>query len=305
VRGPQTNQRTPSLLPNDATFRSSQQTPGPWSTFSTTASPEFSRRDGVVTTNSPFDAAPVTTSFFDPTRKPKTAQGEQTTTRRPFSDQSDRGLARPTSTPGLTREFTTPKTSPRKPSLGRGNQPFDTSRSGREQRFPGTENIDPHLQTVPEYAYIKQPISKVLDQPDLELEGKPVKFGIMKDAMDRVGLLDLAEGPGPVTMFCPTDDAFLSLNDEVLTKLQQNPNYLRNTMLRHIVNFDVPPESLKNNIVVPSYSGEPLIINVVQGGKVSLSLSLSSCPTFTLELLHCSLRRNLLLLPSHSVPSGS
>jgi len=179
----------------------------------------------------------------------------------------------------LTREFTTPKTSPRKPN------PFGTPRDGRDRNVPGPESSDPNLQTVPEYAYIKQPISKVLDQPDLELEGKPVKFGIMKDALDRVGLLDLAEGPGPVTMFCPTDDAFLGLSDDTVTKLQQNPSFLRNTMLRHIVNFDVPPEALKNNIVVPSYSGEPLIINVIAGGKVCW-------PTFSRDLSICNFTLN-------------
>ena len=275
----QQSSRVPSLINPDTSFRSqgtpdtsfrNQGTTGSsWSTF--TPSPDGRGRDGVPTTNSPFDAVnPVTTSFFDPTRKPKTGFVEPTTTRRPgFFDQDSRGFARPTTTPGLTREHTTPKTSPRKPSLGRSGQPTDRPTSG--------SNPDPNLQTAPEYAYIKQPISKVLDQPDLELEGKPVKFGIMKDALDRVGLLDLAEGPGPVTMFCPTDDAFLTLNDDVLTKLQQNPNYLRNTMLRHIVNFDVPPESLQNNIVVPSYSGEPLIINVVAGGKVCvISMNVSS-----------------------------
>lgn len=268
--GQQPTSRVPSLINPDTSFRSQETTGSTWSTF--TASPDGRGRDGVPTTNSPFDVVnPVTTSFFDPTRKPKTGFVQPTTTtRRPgFFDQDSRGLARPTTTPGLTREQTTPKTSPRKPSLGRSGQPTDRPTSGSDS--------DPTLRNSPDYAYIKQPISKVLDQPDLELEGKPVKFGIMKDALDRVGLLDLAEGPGPVTMFCPTDDAFMTLNDDVLTKLQQNPNFLRNTMLRHIVNFDVPPESLQNNIVVPSYSGEPLIINVVAGGKVCIiSMNVSS-----------------------------
>lgn len=239
---PSGQQKVPSLLPPDqAIYRSPQAgrgAPGSWNRFSTTP-PD--------TTSSPFEVTPLSPSFFDPTRKPKT--GRDGTTRRPFFEQ----------TPGLTREFSTPRT------------PAD-ARSRQQSTSPQTGATDPAgVQTVPEYAYIKQPISKVLDEPDLELEGKPVKFGIMKDALDRVGLLELTEGTSPVTIFCPTDDAFLTLDPETLTKMQQNPNYLRNTMLRHIVNFDVPPESLKNDIVIPSYSGEPLIINIASGGKVGIS----------------------------------
>lgn len=156
------------------------------------------------------------------------------------------------------------------------NNPFAKNRTGVEPNIrdksvlgPSDPSInDPDVQTVPEYAFVKQPINKVLDQPDLELDGKEVKFSIMKDALYRVGLLEIISGPGPVTLFTPSDDAFLSLPSETLSRLQQNPAFLRNTMLRHIVNFDVPPHLLKNNIVIPTYSGEPLIINVLNKGKV-------------------------------------
>jgi len=56
----------------------------------------------------------------------------------------------------------------------------------------------------------KQPISKVLDQPDLELEGKPVKFGILKDALDRVGLLELMSQSSTGHGLAPTDAGFPS-----------------------------------------------------------------------------------------------
>ena len=86
------------------------------------------------------------------------------------------------------------------------NNPFANNRTGPNIRDksvlgPNDPSInDPDIQTVPEYAYVKQPINKVLDQPDLELDGKQVKFTIMKDALYRVGLLDLISGPGPVTL---------------------------------------------------------------------------------------------------------
>ena len=240
-------------------------TQSPWNRFATSAP----NQGNTVPTFTPFDAITPdadfspSTSFFDPTRKPKDFPGLGTTPQpfdgqRPASASASKGRATP-STPALTREISGGKT-------GKGSSGRKTS--SLEPQASGTNANDPDFQRVPEYAYVKQPISKILDEPDLELEGKSVKFGIMKDALDRVGLLELASGPGPVTIFCPTDDAFMALPDDELIKLQQNPIHLRNTMLRHIVNFDVPPESLKNNMVIPSYSGEPLIINVVAGGKV-------------------------------------
>ena len=259
--------RVPSLVPSDGNQRPGatndaerRSSPDPWSRFTTVA--PINRREPTPQS-----------SFFDPTRRPKTGnQGrDATTTRKPFYSKnnaygtgtgaggSNKNPAfnpggRNPQTPGLTKEVTT--RSPGKESFSSNPQPVDV--------VPGP--VEPNAQAVPEYAYIKQPISKVLDQPDLELEGKPVKFGILKDALDRVGLLELMAQASPVTVFAPTDEAFLQLEPEILTRMQQNPNFLRNTMLRHIVNFDMPPDTLRNNIIVPSYSGEPLIVSVI--GKV-------------------------------------
>lgn len=258
------NNRVPSLVPREGVQRPAgsneaerRSSPDPWSRY-TTPSPSTRR-----------EPTPQT-SFFDPTRRPKSGnQGrDPNTTRKPFYSKNNAygdggvaaggvgknaGVRNPVTgqTPGLTKELTTGN--PNKEAFPNNPQPVDV--------IPG-----PVDEKIPEYAYIKQPISKVLDQPDLELEGKPVKFGILKDALDRVGLLELMSQASPVTVFAPTDEAFLQLDPDTLTRMQQNPNFLRNTMLRHIVNFDMPPDTLRNNIIVPSYSGEPLIVNVV--GKV-------------------------------------
>lgn len=255
--------------PGEAVPRTGESvTQSPWNRFATPPP----NQGNTVPTFTPFDAITPdadfspSTSFFDPTRKPKDSNFPGpigVTTPNPFigSRSGGSGKARTgPNTPALTREVATGSKTSGKGSSGRAKS--------LEPQASGTNNNDPDYQKVPEYAYVKQPISKILDEPDLELEGKSVKFGIMKDALDRVGLLELASGAGPVTIFCPTDDAFMALPDDELIKLQQNPIHLRNTMLRHIVNFDVPPESLKNNMVIPSYSGEPLIINIVAGGKV-------------------------------------
>lgn len=247
--------KRPAVSSNEAERRTGSS-PDPWSrypvTTTTTAAPGARRRDPNLTPQ----------SYFDPTRRPKSgnqAKDPAITTRKPFysknNPQAGGTAGRGTQTPGLTKEVTT--TGRSKENIA-NNQPVDV--------IPGT--VSPNVQTIPEYAYIKQPISKVLDQPDLELESKPVKFSILRDALDRVGLLELMSSASPVTVFAPTDEAFLQLHPDILTKMQQNPTFLRNTMLRHIVNFDMPPDTLRNNIIVPSYSGEPLIVNVV--GKVSL-----------------------------------
>lgn len=278
------DQKVPSLVPSDGTLRTGPRdqsgqnagnvpttSPAPWTRYTTPAARK--------------ETAPQT-SFFDPTRRPKTNREQPVapTTRKPFYNRNPNNNGAAGKSPGrnpqsqgqpqLTKEVTTrrPSKGPGAAAGGAGLADVDGYGNNNDPTqavdvIPGP--VDPKdPSSTPEYAYIKQPISSVLDQPDLELEGKPVKFGILKDALDRVGLLDLMSQETPVTIFAPTDEAFLNLDPDTLTRMQQNPSFLRNTMLRHIVNFDMPPDSLRNNIVVPAYSGEPLIMSVVAGQKV-------------------------------------
>lgn len=251
----------------------SRQTPT-WSRFnpSRTDATTLSNQSTKTVTKSitALNTPGLTPTYYDPTRRPKTSSSPAVKSSSPNVKGTSEGTSK---RPFFFSPFqtTTPIPPTTRVSFDQNSIFREPSNKPKDADQPIDSSSDANVQTVPEYAFVKQPINKVLDQPDLELDNKPVKFTIMKDAMYRTGLLDLISGPGPITLFTPTDDAFLSLPPETLNRMQQNPSYLRNTILRHVVNFDVPPNLLRNNIIIPSYSGEPLIMNVALGGKVSLS----------------------------------
>jgi uncharacterized surface protein with fasciclin (FAS1) repeats len=60
-------------------------------------------------------------------------------------------------------------------------------------------------------------------------------FKTLVSAIDKAGLADTLKGPGPFTMFAPTDEAFRKVPKEQLDSLLQNPEQLKQVLLYHVV----------------------------------------------------------------------
>jgi len=58
--------------------------------------------------------------------------------------------------------------------------------------------------------------------------------------------------------------------DGSLTELMNNPKDLRNFVARHLLNYNLPVQDLKNDAVLPTIGGDPLIVSVVLGGRMIL-----------------------------------
>lgn len=103
--------------------------------------------------------------------------------------------------------------------------------------------------------------------------GDPAEFTVLLAALDTAGLVDALNGPGPFTVFAPTDAAFGALLEELgitAEELLANPD-LGNILLYHVVSG----EFLAADVIelapvdVPTlFEGNDLSIAVVDGSVV-------------------------------------
>jgi uncharacterized surface protein with fasciclin (FAS1) repeats len=71
------------------------------------------------------------------------------------------------------------------------------------------------------------------------------QFNTLVTAVKAAGLVDALKGPGPYTVFAPTDAAFAKLGAATLNSLLANPDQLKSILLYHVVpgkvySFQVP-----------------------------------------------------------------
>jgi uncharacterized surface protein with fasciclin (FAS1) repeats len=89
-------------------------------------------------------------------------------------------------------------------------------------------------------------------------------FKTLAAALTAAGLIDALKGPGPFTVFAPTDEAFAKLpagTVEMLLK-PENKEKLKAILLYHVVNGKVPAKK------VVKLNGE--MVETLQGGKVTI-----------------------------------
>ena len=60
-------------------------------------------------------------------------------------------------------------------------------------------------------------------------------FTTLATALDKAGLVETLKGPGPFTVFAPTDDAFKALPAGALDGLLAKPDDLKDVLLYHVV----------------------------------------------------------------------
>ena len=94
-------------------------------------------------------------------------------------------------------------------------------------------------------------------------------FKTLVAAVQAAGLAETLQGPGPFTVFAPTDAAFAKLPDGTVTALLADKEKLASILTFHVVSGKVMAADLiKSNGATPkTVNGLPLDI-VVRGGKV-------------------------------------
>ncbi len=93
------------------------------------------------------------------------------------------------------------------------------------------------------------------------------KFNTLAAALAAAGLVDTLKGPGPFTVFAPTDAAFAKLPDGTLTDLlkPENKDKLKAILTYHVVAGKDMAKDVAGLTSVKTVNGKELTIKVVDG----------------------------------------
>jgi len=93
-------------------------------------------------------------------------------------------------------------------------------------------------------------------------------FSTLVTAVQAAGLVDTLKGPGPFTVFAPTDAAFAALPAGTLDALLADPEALAKVLTYHVVSGEVLAADVAPG-EVPSVEGSPITVTV-EGSTVKV-----------------------------------
>ncbi|MCH9686174.1 MAG: fasciclin domain-containing protein [Deltaproteobacteria bacterium] len=94
------------------------------------------------------------------------------------------------------------------------------------------------------------------------------QFQTLAAALDAANLVETLQGPGPFTVFAPTDEAFAKLPEGALDALLANPEQLEQVLLLHVVSGKVMAADVTGLSEATAMSGGTLPIDTSNGVKV-------------------------------------
>ena len=100
--------------------------------------------------------------------------------------------------------------------------------------------------------------------------GSAGSFKTLLAAATAAGLVETLQGPGPFTVFAPTDEAFAALPAGTLDGLLKDPEALKKILLYHVVSGAVTADKVVGLTSADSVEGAPIAI-AVKDGKVYLN----------------------------------
>jgi uncharacterized surface protein with fasciclin (FAS1) repeats len=90
-------------------------------------------------------------------------------------------------------------------------------------------------------------------------------FNTLVAAVKAAGLVDTLKGPGPFTVFAPTDDAFAKLPPGTVDALLKDPAKLKKILLYHVVSGKVMASAVVKMKTAKSVEGENIKIHAMGG----------------------------------------
>ena len=93
-------------------------------------------------------------------------------------------------------------------------------------------------------------------------------FKTLVTAVQKAGLVDTLKGPGPFTVFAPTDEAFAKVPKATLDGLLADPAKLAEVLKYHVVAGKVMAAQVKTG-AVPTVQGSKAKL-MAKGGKVTI-----------------------------------
>jgi len=93
-------------------------------------------------------------------------------------------------------------------------------------------------------------------------------FTSLAGALTRTGLVETLEGPGPFTVFAPTDEAFAALPEGTLDRLEMEGR-LKDVLLYHVVPGKLMASEVLSRSYLETVQGERLSITVKDGAPMA------------------------------------
>jgi uncharacterized surface protein with fasciclin (FAS1) repeats len=93
-------------------------------------------------------------------------------------------------------------------------------------------------------------------------------FKTLVEAVKAAGLVDALKGPGPLTVFAPTDEAFAKLPAGTVEGLLKNPSKLRTILKYHVVAGGVKAAEVVKLSSAKTLNGQSVSIDASSGVKV-------------------------------------
>ena len=94
---------------------------------------------------------------------------------------------------------------------------------------------------------------------------KAGQFSTLAKALTAAGLVDTLKGPGPFTVFAPTDEAFAMIPNEKLNALLADKAALTKVLTYHVVAGNVPASQVKSG-AVKTVQGQSLNVDASSAG---------------------------------------
>ena len=91
------------------------------------------------------------------------------------------------------------------------------------------------------------------------------QFNTLAKALTEAGLIDTLKGPGPFTVFAPTDAAFAKIPADQLQALLADKAALTKVLTYHVVSGAVMAKDVKSGSV-PTVEGQSLMLDVSSSG---------------------------------------
>lgn len=95
------------------------------------------------------------------------------------------------------------------------------------------------------------------------------KFNTLVTAVKAAGLAETLSGPGPFTVFAPTDEAFAKLPAGALDGLLKNPDQLKKVLLYHVVAGKVTAADVTKLSTAKTALGSSVAVDASNGVKIN------------------------------------
>jgi uncharacterized surface protein with fasciclin (FAS1) repeats len=130
------------------------------------------------------------------------------------------------------------------------------------------------------------PESEMAEMDIVETAVAAGEFTTLVELVQQAGLADELSGPGPLTVFAPTDEAFAAVPAETLAALAEDPEQLRRVLLYHVVDGAVTSDQVVDGASAETLAGPSVTFTVDGDVRVNDATVVSADVTASNGVIH-------------------